>query len=381
MIKLKQLLEMSKDEIIGMIKSITDEHHPLWWLKHGTTKSNLFLVAHVDSVYEKRKKVLYDPEYGLYIAIGNPLGADDRAGVYALLSLMDTGASLLFLDGEESGGLGAYTFCSWAKSTGMDKEVSAFIEMDRRGRNDVVFYHEEPKKFKKLFGAYRETTGIFSDVDVIGRELGISSANLSVGFQDNHLDHETLNHNHLMSSIKNVRKIISQWNNKKWRVVSKSGKWGWMRGKYDNNVFSKTDFSSYGKHGMLFNTSEGNEYVDEYGEVIYGNDKVLDNYFTKEAIILYNTCVYGAEAETCPDADECTPYCWTEKQGSKRRGKISKVSNTDKVSKPDSSVKPILPGESFKEGSILNLSSVEPISVVSTTDKPIESTGKEDEHE
>ena len=79
----------------------------------GYRDDRVVLVAHADTVFYKMGKHRIILENGIYKSaeqneeIG--IGADDRAGVAILYLLKDSGHSLLVLNGEEIGSIGAYT--------------------------------------------------------------------------------------------------------------------------------------------------------------------------------------------------------------------------------------------------------------------------------
>ena len=96
------------------------------------------LVAHLDTVYrtpvsnlyyDQRKGVLWSPD---------GLGADDRAGIFAVLKILQDGyrPSVIFTTDEEKGGVGASAL---AMNPCPIPNLKYMIELDRRGSNDCVF--------------------------------------------------------------------------------------------------------------------------------------------------------------------------------------------------------------------------------------------------
>ena len=111
------------------------------------------LVAHMDTVfknpvadlyYDQRKGVLWSPQ---------GLGADDRAGIFAILKIIQSGLrpAIIFTTDEEKGGLGATALGS------RDCPIPGLkymIQLDRHGTNDCVFY----ECFNEDFYDYVEKT-------------------------------------------------------------------------------------------------------------------------------------------------------------------------------------------------------------------------------
>jgi len=161
------------------------------------------LVAHLDTVFEDDPggmgfppKVLVGKPCGRnYTVLTAPetgLGADDRAGVALILSIVLRGGvmpSVLLCDGEESGGVGASAFCTrmLKEGKGPIPGVSCFVELDRQGRDQVVYYRldtasKKTKKFCSIIESeYRVEIGSFSDISILGPGLGTGSCNLSTG--------------------------------------------------------------------------------------------------------------------------------------------------------------------------------------------------------
>ena len=134
----------------------------------------ILLVAHLDTVhrfapyeifYDKDKNVIWSPE---------GLGADDRAGVFAILRILANGfrPHVLFTTDEEIGGLGAY----YVTEIGLVPQVNFVIELDRQGENDSVFYWCDNEKFETYINkfGFKTDIGTFSDISVLCPECGVS---------------------------------------------------------------------------------------------------------------------------------------------------------------------------------------------------------------
>lgn len=168
------------------------------------------LVAHMDTVYktpvsnlyyDQRKGVLWSPE---------GLGADDRAGIFAVLKILQDGyrPSVIFTTDEEQGGLGAMAL---AMNDCPIPGLKYMIELDRRGSNDCVFYDcycPEFVDYVESFG-FCEKWGSFSDISFLMPEWQICGVNLSVGYEDEHSYTEILNIGPLFDTIRKVKKMLS----------------------------------------------------------------------------------------------------------------------------------------------------------------------------
>ncbi|MGN1341651.1 MAG: hypothetical protein ACI4VL_00275 [Bacilli bacterium] len=130
------------------------------------------------------------------------LGADDRAGIFAILRIIQTGlrpSIILTLD-EEKGGLGAKEL---AKIQNPFPGLKYLIQLDRCGSNDCVFYSCANPQFKKYieeFG-FVEKIGTYSDISFLMPVWKVCGVNLSVGYNDEHTFLETLNINDLYRTI------------------------------------------------------------------------------------------------------------------------------------------------------------------------------------
>ena len=171
------------------------------------------LVAHMDTVfpspalelyYDRRKNVMWSPD---------GLGADDRAGVCAILKIIQAGLrpSIILTTDEEKGGIGA---CALAVSEYPFDSVDLkyMIELDRRGENDCVFYEcycPEFTHYVESFG-FEEAKGSFSDISFLMSQWGICGVNLSVGYENEHSLSEILHVGALYDTIDKVKTMLRQ---------------------------------------------------------------------------------------------------------------------------------------------------------------------------
>lgn len=169
------------------------------------------LVAHMDTVFDEPPEswsIFHDKESGVYWSPYG-LGADDRAGVFGIITLINAGyrPTVILTLGEEVGGTGAKHF---AYSIPIDPNIKFFIELDRQGRNDCVFYGCDNPNFTGFitnFG-FKEEQGSFSDISFICPAWGIAGVNLSVGYYNEHSYTEIFFEFYLLRTICLVADIL-----------------------------------------------------------------------------------------------------------------------------------------------------------------------------
>ena len=171
------------------------------------------LVAHMDTVfkepvsdlyYDKAKGVLWSPE---------GIGADDRAGIFAILKIVQDGLrpSIILTTGEEMGGVGASAICDKYPDCPIPG-LKYMIQLDRRGTNDCVFYDcycPDFVSYVESFG-FCEQWGSFSDISFLMPQWNIVGTNLSVGYVGEHSKTEILHINPLLDTIKKVKRMLSE---------------------------------------------------------------------------------------------------------------------------------------------------------------------------
>jgi hypothetical protein len=177
-------------------------------------KIPICLIAHLDTVFKKypdiddfyydsNKKVLWSP-YGA--------GFDDRAGVYAIMQLLNKNLypHVIFTNKEEIGGIGALKLIE--KYSNFPFDCKMLIELDRANENDMVFYDCKNIKFInqiKKFG-FEEQIGLFTDISILSPAWNIAGVNLSIGYEDEHTYIERL---HCDWCDQTIEKVITILNN------------------------------------------------------------------------------------------------------------------------------------------------------------------------
>ena len=167
----------------------------------GTREDRVVLSAHADTVwdafYGKPQEAVLRYEDGIYASGSDAcgIGADDRAGCAMLWALRDSGHSLLILDGEEKGKIGAKYLRKSHKKLFREINRHRFIlELDWAGAGGCLFNQVENTQ---AFRSYIQTAFTDSkskggsDLQILCRD--ICGANLSVGWSFCHTPKEQLN--------------------------------------------------------------------------------------------------------------------------------------------------------------------------------------------
>lgn len=177
----------------------------------------VMLVAHMDTVHQEPVKHICKTQDGNILMSPQGIGGDDRCGVYALVTayrLSSVKPWLLFTCDEETGGIGAKKFCKEHEEGGLPEkldELKAIVEIDRKGRNDAVYYDCGNEEFEAYITSkgFKTSFGTFSDISYVAPELGVAAVNLSSGYYDAHTKHEYINLGHLNATIGKVVEIVS----------------------------------------------------------------------------------------------------------------------------------------------------------------------------
>lgn len=167
------------------------------------------LAAHMDTVFKQPpEEIFFDPVKNVMWS-PDGLGADDRAGVFAIIQIIRAGyrPHIIFTTDEEVGGRGATALavldCPF-------KDLKYIIELDRRGSNDCVFYDCENQKFNDYvenFG-FEYNFGSYTDICEFCPSWKVAGVNLSIGYRDEHTYSEVLFVGQMFSTIEKVKKML-----------------------------------------------------------------------------------------------------------------------------------------------------------------------------
>ena len=173
------------------------------------------LTAHLDTVfkeapqrifYDRVKNVMWSPE---------GLGADDRAGVYAIIQIIKSGLrpTIIFTTDEELGCKGAEKLVKDMPNAPTD--LKYIIELDRKGSDDCVFYQCNNPDFENYIESFGFVMnfGSFSDISEICPPWGVAGVNLSIGYYDEHSYSETLYIGQMLNTVNKVKKMLNEAQN------------------------------------------------------------------------------------------------------------------------------------------------------------------------
>lgn len=183
---------------------------------YNISKNAPLLCAHMDTVQDNVDTYLSQHvryyEHEQVIKGYGVIGADDKAGIYTILYLLQNGEDInfLFTVQEEAGAIGAQYF-----SSKMDFSSLPYgLIVDRKGSSDIICKHNDygTDEFDhalvsvgKHFG-FIPAYGLFSDCDELNKQ--ISCANLSAGYYNPHTKQEFLRVNELHNTINFVHSFI-----------------------------------------------------------------------------------------------------------------------------------------------------------------------------
>ena len=188
----------------------------------------VMLIAHVDCI-SRPETIFHDSEADVFWS-PDGLGADDRAGVWGILHLVEKGyrPSILFTNGEESGGWGAR-----AASRGLVHaigDVRVLVEIDRCGAMEAVYYDcgsNALRDWTEKVG-FRERWGTFSDISILGPSWDIAAVNLSAGYYREHSPVEYLVVDDLMKTLVAVERLLQAPPLERWsHETERSYRVGW----------------------------------------------------------------------------------------------------------------------------------------------------------
>ena len=178
----------------------------------------IMLLAHMDTVHKSPVKCICKSEDGNILMSPQGIGGDDRCGVFALVSVRDIAKKspwLLFTCDEETGGKGADSFADDFMAKRLPKALRSMkmlIEIDRKGKNDAVYYDCENPEFEDYITGkgFQTDYGSFSDISLIAPAMGTAAVNLSSGYYNAHTTHEYINLAELNATIEKVVEIVEE---------------------------------------------------------------------------------------------------------------------------------------------------------------------------
>lgn len=217
----------------------------------------VLLIAHLDTVHKQPVSKIYQHVTDKYLIAKEGIGGDDRCGVFAILYMVTHRKIpyILFTTDEETGTQGARAA---AKEFKPSDKILFMVEIDRRGKEDSVYYDNDNKDFKKYIDAFgfKEATGSFSDISVLGDAWNISSVNLSSGYYSAHSVDEKIS---IWETIATAKKVMTMFDNlpsKRFehvkKVYSYGGYGGYAWDDYDDYYGRYGGFDMYGNYGNVY---------------------------------------------------------------------------------------------------------------------------------
>jgi hypothetical protein len=218
--------------------SVEDQTRYLIAIPQSTPFHQVALVAHADTCddeasFPEGREII---EKTGFIRNNKPsvLGADDRAGVYAVLKIVEGCGGprpiVIITDGEETGSVGAKYIIREDLLRPYINNIALFIQLDRRdyisynrdmfkyslpdSRNYVFYCGEPPKQITDMLHGrhYLKKKGRTSDVRHLTDAYNIPHVNMSIGYCNEHTPDEVLSLQLLNDTIDDVRGFLSGWN-------------------------------------------------------------------------------------------------------------------------------------------------------------------------
>lgn len=234
--KVYEFLQKKLDKAYNFIQETTHEYL-ICIPKQQFAMHPIALVAHVDTMREvfakipstqavrpgfevKPVELLLREDKNEVFNKNGILGADDRAGVYAILRIVDnlllqTSPDLpllIFPNYEESGGKGAAAICKTKILESLQEKIHFMVEIDRRGDKQFVYYTTHlDAAYKELLTSvgFHEEQGTYSDVSTISETYPIFHANVSAGYTNEHSLKEILHIDWLENTIAMMGNLLA----------------------------------------------------------------------------------------------------------------------------------------------------------------------------
>lgn len=268
---LKKLCKLSQKGLFNKLK--TTLKNRIIKVKDGKYifvqgNSPILLVCHLDTVHKNTPQVICEGD-GNILMSPQGIGGDDRCGVYAALKLYDEKLKpyLLFTCDEEIGGVGAREFARDVENKKLPNLsfIKFCIEIDRKGKNDAVFYYCDNKDFTSYIVSkgFKEEYGSYSDIVDICPALGCAGVNLSSGYYNAHTLHEYINLNQLKKVIEKVKGIVKESDSlPRYEYIEKKFSYTLPKGNWEYYDWSKY-YGSFSKGNKKYYTNSDWDYADD----------------------------------------------------------------------------------------------------------------------
>lgn len=226
----------------------------------------VMLVAHLDTVHKEPVHDICKSARGNILMSPQGIGGDDRCGVYAITTVYEKAEVkpwLLFTCDEEVGGVGAEKFVRMHEKGKLPKalnKLKLLVEIDRKGKNDAVYYDCDNPELETYITnkGFKTDIGSYSDISSIAPELGVAAVNLSSGYYNAHTLHEYINRRHLNMTVKKVLEIVTeaaQPEFPKYEYIENQRFYGRF-GRHDWNGWGLTGRDSFGTRSYTVETTK-----------------------------------------------------------------------------------------------------------------------------
>lgn len=219
---IRNLLKMTQNELKKFLPKYLKKYGYEPIVKDGFiyargTNVEVCVVAHMDTTpyidgrTRKRVKQIFTQDGVMWSPQG--IGGDDRNGIFSILRILETTQlrpTILFTEDEEIGCVGSTKFIQ----TDYIYELSLLkfiVQIDRRGRNDLVFYQDDNKawhKWVEKITGWKTKIGSYTDICEISPICGVASVNISCGYYDEHTKFETIVLSEVYGTIKCLKKLL-----------------------------------------------------------------------------------------------------------------------------------------------------------------------------
>jgi len=289
------LFTKTQAELLDILPKMMEKYYseekiiaiPDFILVEGTIP--ICLVAHMDTVHITKPTETQLVYNILGHSYSSPfgIGADDRAGIIAILEILKKGfrPHIIFTTDEEIGGLGADMFTNVFPKFPFD--LKYFIQIDRKGNGEAVFYDCDNGLFELYINdaGFHTEIGSFTDIATFMQFYDIAGVTISAGYLDEHTKTETLYVGALEYTIAGVIRLLEDAPNAEYFDAQIS---------YESYVYSNWNYN-YGTYSQKKET-------DSPSKIGYGIwDDEAEEGFENEPIndIYKQSSLYGLSTVVC----------------------------------------------------------------------------------
>jgi hypothetical protein len=297
-----QLYKLETKDVFKKVKNILAKYYEFCYYDKEDKDFILFkgeipicLVAHIDTVFSSPPKNIKIKNNIMTSQEG--LGADDRAGVSAILNLVKMGYKpyILLCDEEEVGCKGAKKAVEYLTEDTY-RDINLFVEIDKSGFGKYTSYSHESDELDNYMKQFdlKSTYGSCSDISHICPAFGIAGINMECGYYAQHTKNEILNLNEWKQTILTIEKILKnppkekiEYKKKQYSYTNAYGAWD-----YEDYGYYHSRYSNYDNKKSSGDVTKLKEYIiipkqeilDEL--IVYSSRKEFSKLFDKYKKIL-----------------------------------------------------------------------------------------------